>query len=535
MALEAQSELVAHLREGLAKTNAELGERLDEVETAKRLAGAEADVALANMQAINRDLRAQQLSHRLELLRRGDALGSARLKLSELEHAFDRTAKMLQARVSVLSSALDDAYAGEKDHKTAREKAESAMKKAKKKVKDLEDLSKKEKKKAAMEKKKKGSAQALENQVAKLKEQLKASKAAEKKHLGVIQTLKKNKKKKQGTAADEEEGGGESGGIGGVPGLDLERLAEVNRRLQEKLAKSKKKSAQLKEALRGAKEFLQDKAAGDGVHAAASQKEAEHDEEEAEHDEEEDEEHDDDDEGEKGEGVGPGARAKGAAPPAPPASRTRRSLRKRKARTSSPSSAYSSEEDACAPQEQQGEATHAAEKAKSSKKKPRKARTAAAAAASARKKLAAESAKKKMDKARASKFKPQIYEDMEEVEEEAEEEAEEQQEEREEARSRHSSSSGKGLKTKKRRLGTPHGESHANSGNTVSSSRKKKNAVNSNKRAKRTNGARGVGTKGKTQGKAFSLFSTLHNDGQLVIPQVKGSDENAQNTSRMRV
>ena len=44
---------------------------------------------------------------------------------------------------------------------------------------------------------------------------------------------------------------------------------------------------------------------------------------------------------------------------------------------------------------------------------------------------------------------------------------------------------------------------------------------------------RGAASKGKAKGKAFSLFSSLQNDGQLVIPQVKGSNENAQNTSRV--
>ena len=119
--LEAQRELVAHLRESLAKTNTELSERLDEVESAKRLAGAEAEVALAAAREDNRELRSQQLAHRLELLRRGDALGSARLNLAELEQTYSSAAKMLQARVIVLSNALDDAYAAEKSKRLPME------------------------------------------------------------------------------------------------------------------------------------------------------------------------------------------------------------------------------------------------------------------------------------------------------------------------------------------------------------------------------------------------------------------------------
>ena len=493
-ALEAQRELVAHLREGLAKTNLELERRVKDIDTAKRLADAEAEVALASLQGENRELKTEQLSHRLELLRRGDALGSARLKLSEMEQVCDGIIKALRVRVSSLSEALESSYAAERQQIALREKAEVSLKRAKKKIKDLEDTAKREKKKAAkalskatkdaraLDKESEVSKAALEEKIETLDALLEASKESEEKSLKTIDDLKQeiaNLTESQGPTAAE-----------------LEQLAGANRKLQEKLQKAKLKSARLKEALRDAKEFLLENApAADSSNRSNVGGLV--------------------DDGDVSSPDGEGGKSVASAPPS---SRTRSSLRKRKA------GPLSSSDEESSPDKHKAPASESAEKGVKPAKKPRRTRTAAAAAASARKKLAAESARKKME-AKARKFKPQIYEDIEEVDE-----GEDGAEPGSVGRRGSSQGSLGDTNGKKRKLGTPSDVSSKNKGVSQNGSSKSKSG--SKKRAKTSKGARGAGSKGKPKGKAFSLFSSLQSDGQLIMPQLKGGDENAQNGRR---
>ena len=118
-----------------------------------------------------------------------------------------------------------------------------------------------------------------------------------------------------------------------------------------------------------------------------------------------------------------------------------------------------------------------------------------------------------MARLKVNTFKPQIYEDMAEVNEDQED-----------------APSSAGNKKKKR--GTPHNETQGKNRNSASSGRKRK-SMGSNKRQKTTKGARGAGSKGKPKGKAFSLFSSMQNDGQLIMPQLKTGDENAENASQI--